>query len=276
MGLKGTAWDWIYAPATGQYAAAPSWSHDGTKVLFTMTNVGKSGRLGSGTAHLYTVPYSKAGPQVATPVPGDGSLASRAQYYGTYSGDDKLIAYNELDAITASRTHPKLDSTDTEDPDGMYAQPQTEIYVINANGGNKVRFAANDPAACPGVPTQPRHQQQLAEVVAAGRDLGQPHVLLGHLLVVARGQEIPDGRADRAAVSDGGDDRRDLDGRELSRHPHLEPAGQPEQPHAGLGYLPDTRRNVVNRPHVAAPFQNESCSCYGGLLTVPLTPHEKV
>ena len=124
-GLKGTACDWIYAPVTGQYAAAPSWSHDGTKVLFTMTNVGKSGRLGSGTAHLYTVPYSKAGPQVATPVPGDGSLASRAQYYGTFSGDDKLIAYNELDANTASRTHPKLDSTDTEDPDGMYAQPAT-------------------------------------------------------------------------------------------------------------------------------------------------------
>ncbi len=154
-GLKGTAWDWIYAPATGQYAAAPSWSHDGTKVLFTMTNVGKSGRLGSGTAHLYTVPYSKTGPQVATPVPGDGSLASRAQYYGTYSGDDKLIAYNELDAITASRSHPKLDRTDTEDPDGMYAQPQTEIFVINANGGNKVRFAANDPPMCPGVKPSP-------------------------------------------------------------------------------------------------------------------------
>ena len=32
----------------------------------------------------------------------------------------------------------------------MYAQPQTEIYVINANGGNKVRFAANDPPACGG------------------------------------------------------------------------------------------------------------------------------
>ena len=31
------------------------------KVLFTMTNAVKSGRLGTGTAHLYTVPYSKTG-----------------------------------------------------------------------------------------------------------------------------------------------------------------------------------------------------------------------
>ena len=58
--LKGTAWNWIYAPATGLYAAAPSLSHDGTQVLFTMTDKVKSGRLGtSANAHLYTVPYSK-------------------------------------------------------------------------------------------------------------------------------------------------------------------------------------------------------------------------
>jgi hypothetical protein len=150
MQLKGQAWDWIYAPVSGQYAAAPSWSHDGTKVLFTMTNVVKSGRLASGTAHLYTVPYSKAGPQTATPVPGDGSVASRAQYYGSYSGDDKLIAYNELDAITATLSHPKRDTTAPGDPEGMYAQPQAEIFVINANGGTKVRFKANDPPECAG------------------------------------------------------------------------------------------------------------------------------
>ena len=59
---------------------------DGTKVLFTMTDKVKSGRLAtSGIAHLYTVPYSKTAPQAATPVPGDGSAAGKAQYYGVLS-----------------------------------------------------------------------------------------------------------------------------------------------------------------------------------------------
>jgi hypothetical protein len=149
--LRGTAWNWIYAPVTGAYAAAPSWSRDGTKVLFTMTDKVKSGRLGtSANAHLYTVPYSKAGPQPATPVPGDGSAAGKAQYYGVLSANDKMIAYNELDATVAGTTHPPLDSMDTSPLDGMYAQPQTEIFVIPATGGTKRKLAANSPAQCPG------------------------------------------------------------------------------------------------------------------------------
>ena len=226
MGLKGTAWDWIYAPAAGQYAAAPSWSHDGTKVLFSMTNQScKSGRLGTGTAHLYTVPYSKSGPAGGDAGPGDGSLAAHAQYYGTFSADGRLIAYNELDAATVAHAYRRSTRRTPSPPDGMYAQPQTEIYVINANGGKEARFAANDPAPVPRPAGQPRHQQQLAEVVAAGRDVGQSHLLLADLLVVAGRREVPDGRTDRAAVHDGRDDRRDHDRRELPRHLSLEPAG---------------------------------------------------
>lgn len=154
--LRGTAWNWIYAPTTGLYAAAPSWSKDGTKVLFTMTDKVKSGRLGtSGNAHLYTVPYSKTAPQAATPVPGDGSAAGKAQYYGVFSGDDKMIAYNELDATVAAQTHPPLDSMDKDPLDGMYAQPKTEIFVIPTTGGTKRRLAANDPPQCQGQMASP-------------------------------------------------------------------------------------------------------------------------
>jgi hypothetical protein len=157
--LRGTAWNWIYAPVTGLYAAAPSFSHDGTKVLFTMTDKVKSGRLGTtGNAHLYTVPYSKTAAQNAMPVPGDGSAAGKVQYYGTLSGDDKFIAYNELDATVANQTHPALDSMDVQagvSLDGMYAQPKTEIFVLQSAGGTKHRLAANDPPQCPGQPTSP-------------------------------------------------------------------------------------------------------------------------
>ena len=155
----GSAWNWIYAPQTGLYAAAPSWSHDGSKVLFTMTDKVKSGRLGTtGNAHLYTVPYSKTAAQTAMPLPGDGSAAGRVQYYGALSGDDKMIAYNELDANVAAQQHPALDSMDVQAGvtlDGMYAQPQTEIYVIQSAGGTKHRLAANDPPQCPGQPMSP-------------------------------------------------------------------------------------------------------------------------
>jgi len=157
--LKGTAWNWIYAPATGLYAAAPSFSHDGAQVLFTMTDKVKSGRLGtSGNTHLYTVPYSKTAPQNAMPVPGDGSAAGRVQYYGALSGDDKFIAYNELDATTANNQHAALDQMDINNGvtlDGMYAQPKTEVFVLQSTGGTKKRLAANDPPQCPGQPASP-------------------------------------------------------------------------------------------------------------------------
>jgi hypothetical protein len=162
--LQGSAWNWIYqpAPGSGLYAAAPSWSHDaaGSKIVFTMTSSVVSGRIGSGTAHLATVPYSKTGAQMATLIPGDASDTNFAQYYGTLSDDDALIVYNEVPRDVAANKHPDLNVNDTGQPgalwDGTYAQPQTQLYVIAADGtGGKVRLKANDPPACPGQPTSP-------------------------------------------------------------------------------------------------------------------------
>jgi hypothetical protein len=157
--LRGSAWNWIYAPQTGLYAAAPSWSHDGSNVLFTMTDKVKSGRLStSANAHLYTVPYSKtaAGQPTAIPVTGP---ANRVEYYGTYAGDDKMIAFNENASADTNATHRSLDmmdwGTSNEYLDGMYAQPKTEIYVVQNTGGMKRRLAANDPPQCPGQPMSP-------------------------------------------------------------------------------------------------------------------------
>jgi hypothetical protein len=160
--LQGAAWDWIYQPAagSGMYAAAPSWSHDGSKVVFTMTSNVVSGRVGTGTAHLYQVPFARAGRQVPTPIPGDGSAEGYAQYYGTLSPDDALIAYNEIPESAATSKHPNLNATDPGQPgalwDGTYAQPASEIAVLRADGsGRKERLKANDPPHCPGEPTSP-------------------------------------------------------------------------------------------------------------------------
>ena len=159
--LKGTAWDWIYQPAAGAYAAAPSWSHAGSSVVFTMTSNVASGHPGTGTSHLYRVPYSRTGPQVATPIAGDGSEPSFAQYDGALSGDDALIVFDRVSASVAASAHADLNKSDTCGSGvpctwpGMYMQPAAELYIIPPSGGTGSRLAANDPPACPGQSTSP-------------------------------------------------------------------------------------------------------------------------
>jgi hypothetical protein len=158
--LKGTSWNWLYQPSSGNYAAAPSWSRGQGDdfVVFTMTSNVASGRLGTGTGHLYKVPYSKAGPQAATPIPGDGSASGFAQYYGTLSADDAYIVYDQVSATTASAKHTAPSGSCSAPPcswDGMYMQPASELFVIPATGGSGVRLAANDPPACPGQQQSP-------------------------------------------------------------------------------------------------------------------------
>jgi hypothetical protein len=158
--LKGTAWNWIYAPSAGNYAAAPSWSKatGDDFVVFTMTSNVTSGRLGTGTGHLYQVPYSKTGAQAATPIPGDGSNASFAQYYGTLSGDDAYVVYDQVPASTAVTKHNAPSGSCSSPPctwDGMYMQPASELFVIPTSGGTGVRLAANDPPMCAGQQTSP-------------------------------------------------------------------------------------------------------------------------
>jgi hypothetical protein len=163
--LKGTAWNWIYPPDTAKsrYAAAPSWSHAPSDdfIVFTMTSNVKSGRLGTGTAHLYKVPYSKTAAQAPTAIPGDGSDPAYAQYYGTLSADDAYVVYDRIPAATAAASHANLDRSATgcnPSPcvwEGMYMQPQTELFVIPTAGGTATRLAANDPPQCPGQMVSP-------------------------------------------------------------------------------------------------------------------------
>ena len=136
--LKGTAWNWIYPPTAGKYAAAPSWSHLPANdfIVFTATSNVKSGRLGTGTAHLYQVPYSKTAPQSATPNPG----ARRR--------DQPQIRAVLRHAVVRRRVHrlrpggrggrgqhpPGPEHRRTPDAgtctwDGMYMQPAAELYV---------------------------------------------------------------------------------------------------------------------------------------------------
>jgi hypothetical protein len=147
--LKGKAFDILARTGDPRGAAAPAWSHDGTFVVYTSTDSEKSGRLGTGVADLYRVPFNNRAGGAATPIEG-ASDAATAEYYPALSGDDKLIAYNSIPQSVASASHPAIGNVGSSSWDGMYAQPATEVFVVPAAGGSPKRLAANDPPACAG------------------------------------------------------------------------------------------------------------------------------
>ena len=147
--LKGKAFDVMERTGDARGAAAPSWSHDGSFIVYTSTDSEKSGRLGTGTADLYRVDYNSRAGGAATPVKG-AAEAGTAEYYPALSGDDRLIAYNSIPQATASTSHPAIGNAGSQSWDGMYAQPATEVFVIPAGGGTAKRLDANDPPACAG------------------------------------------------------------------------------------------------------------------------------
>jgi hypothetical protein len=147
--LKGKAFDILPRTGDPRGAASPAWSHDGSFIVYTSTDSEKSGRLGTGVADLYRVPFNQRAGGAATPVDGAADPA-QAEYYPALSGDDRLIAYNSIPQDVASKTHAAIGNTGAQSWDGMYAQPATEVFVVPAAGGKPTRLAANDPPACAG------------------------------------------------------------------------------------------------------------------------------
>jgi len=123
-------------------AAAPSFSHDGARIVYTSTNANQDGRLGVGTADLYTVPFGARGGGAATPIPG-ASSPDAAEYYPAFSPDDRLVAFNRLPQSDASVT-----PTGQPYDGGMYFNPGAEVWVAPVDGGAAIRLRANDPPAC--------------------------------------------------------------------------------------------------------------------------------
>jgi hypothetical protein len=132
-------------------AAAPSFSHDGLRIVYTSTNANQDGRLGVGTADLYTIPFGDRAGGSATPIPG-ASSADAAEYYPAFSPDDRLAAFNRLSQSDASVT-----PTGQPYDGGMFFNPAAEVWVVPVAGGPAVRLRANDPPACtPPVKPNPR------------------------------------------------------------------------------------------------------------------------
>jgi hypothetical protein len=131
-GNAGKSYGFIARDGDSRGAQGPTWSHDGSTIVYVSTNAAKDGRLANGTADLYAVPYNARAGGKAAPVQGASDPAA-SEYYPAYSPDDRYLAF---DRAPGGQT--------------MYYNPNAEIFVVPAGGGTAARLAANDPPACTG------------------------------------------------------------------------------------------------------------------------------
>jgi hypothetical protein len=129
----GTGYGFLARTGDTRGAGAPTWSHEGSTIVYVSTDVERDGRLDSGDADLYAVAYNNRNGGMAKPLNGASDPALE-EFYPAFSADDQLLAFDRV---------PKGNT--------MYNQAKAEVFVINATGGTPTRLAANDPAACSGV-----------------------------------------------------------------------------------------------------------------------------
>lgn len=126
-------------------AAFPSWSHDGNTIVYCATDTtgcdanndakcviegNVDGRLFKGPTDLYTVPFNSGTGGDATPVKG-AAESNWEEYYPAFSPDDAFVAFDRV-------------------PSGevMYANPNAEVFLVPAKGGEPHYLRANKPSAC--------------------------------------------------------------------------------------------------------------------------------
>jgi hypothetical protein len=129
---EGKSYGFIARNGDSRGAEGPTWSHDGKTIVYVSTNAAKDGRLATGTADLYSVPYNSRAGGTAMPLEG-ASDPNTSEYYPSFSPDDKYVAFDHAPG------------TET-----MYYNPHSEVYVVPGGGGTSTRLDANTPPACTG------------------------------------------------------------------------------------------------------------------------------
>jgi hypothetical protein len=118
---------------SGGAAGAPSWSHDGNTIAYVSLASTQDGRLNSGPADIYTVPYNNRMGGTATAVRGANDPAAN-EYYPAFVPDDQYIVFSKTTGAAAMT--------------GLYNNSGAEVDVVPTAGGTSTRLVANDPAAC--------------------------------------------------------------------------------------------------------------------------------
>ncbi len=115
--------------------STPVWSHDGRTIAYTSSTYTQDGRLSekNNDIDIHLVDFNNR--QGGTPRCLGGACDTTVfEYYPAFSADDKLIAFNRA---------PKNNTM-------VYYRPDSEIFIVPAEGGTPVKLAANDPPVCSG------------------------------------------------------------------------------------------------------------------------------
>ncbi len=140
LGAKGSAWDVISRGAGDTNAAVtPDWSHAGDLIAYTSTDKSNDGRIGGEKSgdpgptrcDIYTVRFGNGKGGTAAPVAGASDPVA-GEYYPDFSPDDAYIAFNRVPNTMLQ----------------VYYREDAELYIVPSKGGDPIRLAANDPAAC--------------------------------------------------------------------------------------------------------------------------------
>ncbi len=136
-GLEGTGgWDQLARTGDTNSPVLPDWSHDGSTIVYTSTDVPQDGRVGGASVvDLFTVPFADGKGGTATALA--GAATDDFEYYPDFSPDDALIAFNKV---------PKFATVNSREDSWMhvYYRPDSDIHVIPATGGTATRLASND------------------------------------------------------------------------------------------------------------------------------------
>ena len=131
---EGAAWGRIARTGDTGLPVAPSWSHDGKTIVYTSVADGTTDtglRVLSGLGSLFTVPYGDRQGGPATALNGGHDPLFHA-YYGTFSPDDRYIAFTRAPSSGTS-----------------YDVPDAEIFLLPREGAaSPTRLVANDPPQC--------------------------------------------------------------------------------------------------------------------------------
>jgi hypothetical protein len=132
----GTGFGLIALDGETRSAVAPSFSHDGRRIVYTSADSTQDGRIGPNNQEvdLHVVPFNDRLGGTVTPLRG-AAEPKVAEYYPAFSKDDRFVAFTRV---------AKLDGG------AIYYRPDGEIYVVPSNGGEATRLRANDPPTCGG------------------------------------------------------------------------------------------------------------------------------
>jgi Tol biopolymer transport system component len=135
----GTAYGLIATGDSNISDVSPSFSHDGTKIVYVATDYSPDGHpdYTATVADVKVVDYNNKAGGTSTPLMG-ASDSGYLEYYPSFSGDDKFIAFTRA-------PNPGANS-----PDGPYYNRFGQIMIVPAAGGTPTQLTSNDPESCAG------------------------------------------------------------------------------------------------------------------------------